>query len=448
MRICFIGLGYVGLSTAVCMAVKGFKVYGIDVDGEKVKKLERGVSPITEPKIDKLLKISLRKKKLEFGVDFSRAIHADVVFITVGTPSKEDGSIDLGYVRDAAEAVGKVMARGDRPRTVVVKSTVVPGTTRNVVKPVLEQASGKRVGESINLCVNPEFLREGSAVEDTMNPDRVVIGDDWGGGAKVLKTVYRRFYGRKNPPIVLTNTVNAEMIKYASNVFLAARISLINEVANICQLTPGADVSVVAKGVGLDKRIGPHFLNAGLGYGGSCFPKDVKALTAYAKSVGYIPQMLESVQKVNDSQPIAAVKLAEQLAGPITGKKAAILGLSFKPNTDDIREAVALKIIDQLLKAGCHVSVYDPAATSHVQRIYGEKITYASTALECLRDADFCIIATEWDEFRNLKPSDFVKQMKNPVVVDGRRIYDPQIYSKTVRYAAVGLGPSNQHSSR
>ncbi|MEM4282053.1 MAG: UDP-glucose/GDP-mannose dehydrogenase family protein, partial [Candidatus Caldarchaeum sp.] len=399
-----------------------------------------GKAPFKEPSLDKLLHRVLRGGSFRCSTNYSEIAGTDVTFITVGTPSRADGSIDLTYVIDASKAIGEVLSAKPRPHTVVVKSTVVPGTTRNHVRSSLEQTSGKMVGDGLNLCVNPEFLREGSAVNDMFNPDRIVVGDDWGGGGRVLLRLYKKFYGGKLAPVLRTNTVNAEMIKYASNVFLAARISLVNEIANICQRTPGADVSVVAKGVGMDKRIGPSFLNAGLGYGGSCFPKDVKALTAYAKSLGYHPEILEAVEKVNRSQPYKAVELAEKLEGELIGKKAAVLGLSFKPNTDDIREAVALKIIDRLLEKGCSITVYDPAAVEKVRRVYGDKLAYATSAVECLQGADFCIVATEWDDFKKLKPRDFRKHMRNPVVVDGRRVYDPEAFSKGLRYAAVGLG--------
>ncbi|MEM4304130.1 MAG: UDP-glucose/GDP-mannose dehydrogenase family protein [Candidatus Caldarchaeum sp.] len=440
MRVSFVGLGYVGLTTAVCMAVKGFRVTGIDVDIGKIDLIRNGKPAFKEPGLEKLLSRVTSAKNFRCSTEYSDILGTDITFITVGTPSRQDGSIDLTQVVKASKNIGEALAGSSKPHTVVVKSTVVPGTTKSHVRQALEQASGRVVGEGLNLCVNPEFLREGNAVKDTFKPDRIVIGDDWGGAGRVLLNLYRKFYGGRMPPIIRTNTVNAEMIKYASNVFLAARISLINEIANVCQHIPEADVTLVAWGVGLDKRIGRHFLNAGLGYGGSCFPKDVKALTAYAKSLGYHPAILEAVEKVNSSQPYKAVELAENLVGELSGKKAAVLGLSFKPNTDDVREAVALKIIDRLLEVGCSVAVYDPVAMDNVRRVYGGKLAYASSAEECLRGADFCIVATEWDEFRKLKPRDFRKHMRNPVVIDGRRIYDPEAFSKSLRYAAVGLG--------
>ncbi|MCS6769701.1 MAG: UDP-glucose/GDP-mannose dehydrogenase family protein, partial [Candidatus Caldarchaeum sp.] len=391
MKVGFVGLGYVGLTTAVCMAVKGFRVVGVDVDEEKVVSIRKGELPFREPGAEKLLKRAVRGKNFKCTTEHRELTGSDVVFLTVGTPSREDGSIDLRYVAEAAGAVGEVLAKSGKKQAIAVKSTVVPGTTRTVVRERLEEKSGKKVGKGFLLAANPEFLREGSAVQDTLKPDRIVVGDDWGGADKALLILYRRFYGVRMPPVIKTNTVNAEMIKYASNTFLAARISLINDIANICQRVPGADVVVVARGIGLDRRIGPYFLNAGLGYGGSCFPKDVKALIAFAQNLGYKPAVPESVEKVNTSQPYRAVELAEDLVGSLAGKKAAILGLSFKPNTDDVREAVSLKIIDRLLESGCSVSVYDPAAMKNVQRIYGDKIRYASSPVGCLRDADLCI---------------------------------------------------------
>lgn len=438
MKIGFVGLGYVGLTTAVCMAYRGFTVVGVDIEDEKVQQINEGITPLTEPGLQPMLKRVLKAKRFEATTDFKSLSAVDVIFITVGTPSKPDGSIDLTHVSAAAANIGEAISKTKRKPTVVVKSTVIPGTTRNLVKTNIEKKSHKTVGTDFNLCANPEFLREGSAVQDTFQPDRIVVGDDWEGGARTLKRLYTKFYGERMPPLLITNTVNAEMIKYANNVFLAARISLINEFANICQRIPGADIKVVAKGVGMDRRIGPHFLNAGLGYGGSCFPKDVKAVAAYAKELGENPVMIEAVEKVNQNQPLKAVELAEQLIGDLRGKKAAVLGLAFKPNTDDIREAVSLKIIDKLLEKGCEVTVYDPAAMENVAKIYLGKITYAKTPTECLQDADFCIIATEWKIFEKLKPIDFIKHMKQPVVIDGRRIYDPEKYAGKITYVGIG----------
>ncbi|MEM2257388.1 MAG: UDP-glucose/GDP-mannose dehydrogenase family protein [Candidatus Caldarchaeum sp.] len=436
MKIAVVGLGYVGLTTAACLASHGFKVTGIDIDSHKVETINEGKTPFKEPGLDKLLK----RSRLRCSIDYAEAGDADFVFISVGTPAGPGGEIDLSYVASAAHSLGEVLANSRKPCTVVVRSTVVPGTTRGLVKNELEKSSGKKVGEDLFLCVNPEFLREGNAVHDTFNPDRIVIGDDWGRGGKNLLRLYRRFYRRRKPATILTSTVNAEMIKYASNAFLAARISLINEIANICNHIPGADITVVSKAVGLDKRIGPYFLNAGLGYGGSCFPKDVKALIKYAENLGERPQVLEAVDRVNMGQPLKAVELAEKLLGNLDGKTAAILGLAFKPNTDDIREAVSLKIIKTLQEKGCNIKAYDPAAMENAKKILGDSVIYASSAEDCLRGSDFCIVVTEWGEFRRLGPDVFRKLMRNPVVIDGRRIYDPVKFREKLKFAAVGFG--------
>jgi len=441
LRVGFVGLGYVGLTTAVCMAYKGLRVSGFDSDARKIGAIAAGNIPFTEPGLEKMLKRVLRNRLFECGSEASVLRKAEVIFITVGTPSNEDGSINLSQVSDAASVVGRILKASEKVPTVVVKSTVVPGTTRGIVKNILEETSGRRVGEDLNLCVNPEFLREGSAVSDMMRPDRIVVGDDWGGGARVLQRLYKSMYRRQRIPIVVTNTVNAEMVKYASNVFLAARISLANELANICQRIPGADFKVVARGIGLDKRIGPHFLNAGLGFGGSCFPKDLRALKEFGKKVGVTPYILEAVEKVNLEQPYKALELAEQLIGNLRGKRVAVLGLAFKPNTDDVREAVSLKIVKSLIENECAVKVYDPAASENFHKIFGNSVYYAEDVRDCVRDADIALIVTEWDEFKKLSPDDFSKLMRTPAVVDGRRIYDPEKFKGSVMFAAVGLGP-------
>ncbi len=443
MKVGFVGLGYVGLTTAVCMASRGLKVLGYDVDRAKIDAIKAGDTPFTEPRLDKMLKHVLRKGEFSCGDEVSILDGVDIVFITVGTPSNPDGSINLSYVYDAAGMVGEILRSNRKSPTVVVKSTVVPGTTRGLVKSLLEERSGKNVGDGLNLCVNPEFLREGSAVSDMLKPDRIVIGDDWGDGARVLLRLYRRVYGRRRIPTIITNTVNAEMIKYASNIFLAARVSLANELANICQRLPGADFKIVARGVGLDKRIGPYFLNAGLGFGGSCFPKDLRAMKAVGMEHGVRPLMLEAVERVNLEQPYRALELAEQLVGDLKGKKAALLGLAFKPNTDDIRDAVSLKITQALLERGCSIKVYDPAAMENFRKIFGNSVDYAESSRDCIRNADFAILVTEWDEFKNLTPDDFRKLMKTPVLVDGRRLYDPEKFVGRVRFAAIGLGSAS-----
>jgi UDPglucose 6-dehydrogenase len=360
--------------------------------------------------------------------------------VAVGTPSKPDGSIDLTYIESAATSIGRALKQKDGYHITIIKSTVVPGTTQNVVKPRLEAESEKCCGIDFGLCMNPEFLRQGSAFWDTLNADRVVIGScDEQSGDK-LEGLYADFYSAHVPPIIRTSLSTAELIKYASNAMLATKISFINTIANICEKIPGADVKVVAQAMGLDKRIGPLFLDAGLGYGGSCFPKDVKALIACSESFGYKAELLESAENVNKKQPLRAVEFCRQQLGSLKDKKIAVLGLAFKPDTDDMREARVIPIINALLSEDANVTAYDPIAVSSAKVIFGEKIAYAKSALDCLIDADCCILVTEWPEFKKLRPEDFVNKMKQPLLIDGRRLYDAEIYRKKLRFVAVGLG--------
>jgi UDPglucose 6-dehydrogenase len=288
--------------------------------------------------------------------------------------------------------------------------------------------------------MNPEFLRQGSALEDTLNPDRIVIGEHDQASGDFLEKLYRDFYGEKRPPTVRTNLSTAELIKYANNAFLATKVSFINTVANICEKIPGTDVKVVAEAIGLDKRIGPLFLNAGLGYGGSCFPKDVKALIAYSKDLGYQHQLLEAVEDINQTQPLKAVQFCKRLLGDLKGKRVAVLGLAFKPNTDDMREARSIPIINQLIREGAKVTAYDPVATPIAKTLFENNIQYANSAIDCLKGSDCCILTTEWDEFKKLTPEDFIQHMNQPILIDGRRIYNPDKYSPKLRFAAIGLG--------
>jgi UDPglucose 6-dehydrogenase len=440
-KLSILGMGYVGLCTAACFADRGFKVVGVDRDEGRVEAINQGIPPLYEPGLEEILRGVTGKGCLRCTTDYQSAIaETEITFITVGTPSRQDGGIDLTYVEGAAKNIGAALREIERYHLVVVKSTVTPGTTNNIVKPLIEEESKKRCGEDFGLCMNPEFLREGHAIEDTLKPDRIVIGEEDERSGDTLASLYREFYGEAIPPLMRTSLANAEMIKYATNTFLAARISLINTFANICQLIPGTDIKAVAEGIGLDKRIGPHFLNAGLGYGGSCFPKDVRAITKHAERLGYPSPLLKSIDEINDKQPFKAIQIAQSLLGNLEGKRIAILGLSFKPGTDDIREAVSIKIIEKLLEMRVEVKAYDPKAVKNAQKIFGDKIEYAGSAIECIKEADCCIIVTEWEEFKKLKPKDFKTQMKTPTVIDGRRIYNPDSFKETLRYAAIGLG--------
>ncbi|MCS7136151.1 MAG: UDP-glucose/GDP-mannose dehydrogenase family protein [Nitrososphaerota archaeon] len=438
-KICVIGSGYVGLTMAVCFASKGMDVTCVDVDKERVEKIKRGKPPVYEPGLEEILAKVTSDGTLKATDEYAEGMeNTEFSFICVGTPSRPDGGIDLSYITSAAEAVGKNLHVASKNHLVVVKSTVVPGTTSQIVAPILESSSGMKIGQDFSLTFNPEFLREGSAVEDTLHPDRIIIGEHDEGSGKRLLNLYREFYDDLLPPYIITNTVNAELIKYANNAFLATKISFINEIANICQRIPGADVEVVAKGIGLDKRIGPLFLKAGLGYAGPCLPKDLSALITYAQSLGYDPLILRSVQHTNEHQPYKAVLLAKNLLKTLKGKKVALLGLVFKPNTDDVRNSISLKLIDILLKEGAQVTVFDPKGLENAKKLLGNTVLYANSAMECIKDADCCIIVTEWDEFKKLRPEDFTSLMRTPVVVDGRRIYDTKEFSNKLIYATIG----------
>ena len=441
-KISVIGSGYVGLCTAVGFASQGYNVIASDVDAEKAAKINQGFPPFYEPGLQEKLKDCIQKGTLKCLVNQTeKAIfESDLTFVTVGTPSKPDGSIDLKYIESASHDIGKALKQKHDYHVTIIKSTVVPGTTQNTVKPILEKESKKATGTDFGLCMNPEFLRQGSAFQDTINADRVVIGSYDKRSGDVLEDLYKGFYSVHMPTIIRTSLSNAELIKYASNSMLATKISFINTIANLCEKIPGADIKVVATAMGLDKRIGSLFLDAGLGYGGSCFPKDIKALIACAKSLGYDPELLDSVEKVNKSQPLKAVEFCRELLGSLEGKNIAILGLAFKPDTDDMREARVIPIINQLLKEGAHVTAYDPVAMPVAEIIFNNKIHYAISALDCLKNADSCIIVTEWDEFKKLTPKDFIKTMKQPILIDGRRIYDPGTFSGKLKFKAIGLG--------
>jgi UDPglucose 6-dehydrogenase len=388
-----------------------------------------------------MLKKALKKKLFYCTIDYKYAItNSDISFIAVGTPSLPDGSIDLGQIKSVSKNIGEALKEKNSYHLIVVKSTVVPSTSEKIVKPIIEEESNKKCGKDFGLCMSPEFLREGSAIYDTLNPDRIVIGGYDKKSINTLEKIYKKFYDKRIPPIIKTNLSTAELIKYASNAFLAMKISFINTIANICEKIPGADIVEVAKGIGLDKRIGPYFLNAGLGYGGSCFPKDVKALIAFSKELGYNPLLIESVEEVNKLQSYKAIELAKKLIGNLENKRIAILGLAFKPNTDDMREAVSIKIINKLLEEKAEIIAYDPMAIENARKIFGEKIKYASSVIDCIKNADCCIIVTEWEEFKKIKPETFIKYMRNAAIVDGRRIYDPKKYSKKIKIEFIGYG--------
>ena len=367
-------------------------------------------------------------------------MRADVCFIAVGTPSNPEGTADLSYVANAAHAIGRSLRNSAQNQLVVIHSTVPPGTAQGLVKPILEDESGKLKGEGFGLCSNPELFRQGNAIYETEHPNRIIIGGDEADAAR-LETFFKEFHQGKTGTILRVTHENAELIKYANSAFIATKISFINCVANIAQRVHGADVRTVAAGIGLDPRIGDQALNAGVGWGGPCLPKDTKALAEFSNNLGYEPDLIRAALRVNAEQWRKATDLARDTLGSLMGKKVAVLGLAFKPCTDDMSDAVSIPIIKRLLVEGAHVAAYDPAATANAQTIFGHKIEYTTNPIECIDQADCCIIVTEWDEFRRIPPSTFVRNMRQPVVIDGRRIYDADAFLGTgVQLLAVGVG--------
>ncbi|OLC43610.1 MAG: hypothetical protein AUH74_01925 [Nitrospirae bacterium 13_1_40CM_4_62_6] len=431
-RIAIVGLGYVGLSTAACLASK-FHVTGIDLDPAKVGLIGQAKAPFLETGLQPLLEEHVPNGRLECTTSPSSVSDSDIVFITVGTPSSMSGEIDLSQVRSASRSIGEAIAGSTKQPTVIVKSTVIPGTTRSVVKPILEQSSGKTCGEGFGLCSNPEFLREGQAIRDTLKPSRIVIGPIDQYSRDQVLSFYRSFYGEQMPPVVETSADTAELIKYSSNAFLATKISFINLIARIY-------VSDVARGMGLDPRIGPLFLQAGPGFGGSCFPKDVKALVEYAKRLGVEPSILESALEVNETQPDNVVSQAEKMLGRVQGKRIAVLGLAFNPNTDDVRESRAIPLIRKLVDKGAVVGAYDPMAMEGAKRELGPIISYSPNAKACVKGTDLVIIMTAWREFQDLDSDELTTLMGGRArVLDARRIFDPARFSKA-EFTATGLG--------
>lgn len=425
MRISVIGTGYVGTVSGACFAELGHEVICVDVDRSKIDQINAGVAPIYEEGLSELLK-KHAGKGIRASSDYDLAVmNSDVSFICVGTPSDARGNIDLGIVKAASASLGDALRKKKGYHVVVVKSTVVPETTEKVVLPIIEKYSGKRAGE-FGIAMNPEFLREGKAVHDFMHPDKIVVGSL----DKRAGDIVASLYSGLECEVTRTNPRTAEMIKYANNAFLATKISFANEVGNICKEL-GIDTYEVMKAVGKDFRIGPYFLNSGAGFGGSCFPKDVKALIGKAVEIGYEPHLLKSVIEVNEKQPSRMVGLLKNRIGNISGKKIAVLGLAFKNDTDDIRESRSIPVIKELLDNGAKVLAYDPMANENMKKLFSS-VEYHSSAEDALRGADACLVMTEWDEFRSLDKE--FKVMKNSIVIDGRHMLIP---GKDVEY--VGL---------
>lgn len=416
MKLCVIGTGYVGLVTGVCFADSGNDVICVDIDREKINQLRQGKSTIYEPGLDEMLSRNLREKRLEFTTDIDYAVKSsDIIFIAVGTPQDPDGSADLTYVYKAATDVARAM---NGYKIIVTKSTVPVGTCKEIIKIIKRNTKHK-----FDYISNPEFLKEGTAIDDFLKPDRVVLGGESKKALEVMRELYAPFV-RTGKPILCMDTLSAEMTKYAANIFLATRISSINEIANLCEKI-GADVDSVRIGMGTDSRIGMHFLFPGLGYGGSCFPKDVKAMIKTGKKYGYRLQIFEAVDRVNERQwKMLTNKIMKHFKNNLRNKKLTVWGLSFKPRTDDVRESPAIKIINFLLKSGAKISAFDPVAIREAKKILGERIEYYENQYDALNGSDGLIIATEWNEFRRPDFSRIKKLLNAPVIFDGRNIYE------------------------
>ena len=422
MKISIVGTGYVGLVSGTCFAETGIDVTCVDVDERKIKNLKKGILPIYEPGLEEILERNVSKERLKFTTDISSSLKdCEVAFIAVGTPPDEDGSADLHHVLNVARDIGKYM---EGYIVIVTKSTIPIGTAEKIRKVVKEELDKRNVDIKFDVASNPEFLKEGAAVSDFLKPDRIVIGVDSEKVEEVMKRLYKAFL-LNGHPIVFMDVPSAEMTKYTANAMLATKISFMNDIANLCEIV-GADVNLVRKGIGSDSRIGNKFIYPGTGYGGSCFPKDVKALIKTAKENNYELRVLDAVEEVNDDQKSVLVnKVKKYFNNDLKGKSIALWGLSFKPETDDMREAPSLVIIDKLIDAGCKIKAYDPQAMKEAKRILNDKIDFAAEPYEALIDADCLIIVTEWREFRYPNFNVMAKLLKNKAIFDGRNIFEP-----------------------
>lgn len=438
MNIAIVGTGYVGLVSGTCFAEMGVNVTCVDIDKEKIARLKRGEVPIYEPGLDEMVLRNHREGRLNFTTDLAEVIDdVEVVFSAVGTPPDEDGSADLKYVLEVARTFGRNI---NKYTLLVTKSTVPVGTAAKVKAAVAEELAKRGAEVPFDVASNPEFLKEGAAIKDFMSPDRVVVGVESDRARELMSRLYRPFL-LNNFRVIFTDIPSAEMIKYAANSMLATRISFMNDIANLCELV-GADVNMVRKGIGSDSRIGSKFLYPGCGYGGSCFPKDVKALIKTAEKRGYKMRVLSAVEEVNDRQKsIVFEKLVRHLGGveALKGKKIAIWGLAFKPETDDMREATSLVTMHLLTEAGATVRVFDPVAMDECRRRVGDAVEYAKDMYDCVLDADALLMLTEWKLFRLPSWGVIIRSMKRPLVIDGRNIYDPaDMEAQGLEYSCIG----------
>jgi len=443
-KVSILGTGFIGLCSAACFAGKDIQVLASTHNEKKAKMINEGKAPFYEADLQEIMDdIKANKPELlQCLLDPVKAVlKSDISMITQGTPMREDKSIDLGFIESTAREIGEALKQKDKYHLVVVRSTVVPGTTRNLVAKIITEVSGKVPGKDFGLCMQPEFLAEGRSIEDTLRPDRIVIGEIDEMSGAMLQEFYEFFYGDhlQNCPLLRMNLESAELVKYGNNCLLSTKISYANEFANFAELVPNVDVAQVMKGVGLDYRLNSRFLNAGVGFGGSCFHKDVNAIKAWSKSKGYTSRLLEAVLDINDDQAIHIVNIAEDLVGNLTNKKITLLGLAFKPGTDDMREAASIRVVNELTKRGItNIIGYDPKANETAEIEMGNKIKYAKSIAEALDESECALLLTEWDEFKELRPEDFKKHMKTANLVDGRRIYDYKNFSEKLSFRVIG----------
>lgn len=431
-KISIIGLGFVGLSLAVTNAKEGFDTIGIESNKEKLKNLKLGKADFFEPKLNAYLKESVSKNKITFTENLNQILKTDITFITVGTPSTKEGKIDLSALKKVVSELYKILKNKPKNHLIVIKSTVVPTTTLQVIVPILKKL------KNVGVVVNPEFLREGSAIDDLYQPHLIVIGSDDERHSKTLENYYKQFY-KKMPELLRTDHTTAEMVKYSNNAFLATKISFINSIANICQQLPHVDVNTIAHAIGKDPRIGSQFLQAGPGFGGSCLPKDLSALINFTDKFHDLNGFFKAVENVNKLQSSQVVQMLKSMK--LDSKKViAILGLAFKKDTDDLREAVSIKLVNYLLKKQMKIKVHDPMALDNFKNIFKDKITYHNKIEDCLKGANCCILLTEWDVYKKLKPETLRKNMKDLNIIDARRILTPSKFNG-FNFKAIGLGP-------
>ncbi len=437
MKITIVGTGYVGLVTGACFSEVGIDVTCVDIDEKKVEQLKKGIIPIYEPRLEEMVKRNMSKGRLHFSTKLSESLKdVEVVFGAVGTPSDEDGSADLKYVLEVARDVGRYMSNYV---LMVTKSTVPVGTAEKVRFALQEELDKRKLDLNFDVASNPEFLKEGAAVQDFLRPDRIVVGCDTDKAKKYMERLYKPFT-MNGHPVIFMDITSAEMTKYAANSMLATKISFMNDIANLCEIV-GANVNAVRKGIGSDSRIGNKFIYPGTGYGGSCFPKDVKALIKTADDLAYNMRVLKAVEEVNENQKSVLVsKLMKHFDYNLQGKTIALWGLAFKPQTDDMREAPSLVIIRKLLEAGAKVKAYDPVAMEEAERILGDKIEYGKDQYDVLIDADALVLATEWSEFKFPNFKIIKKLLNQPVIIDGRNVYDVQEMKELgISYYCIGI---------